>query len=436
MAAALLRKSLLLLLALLAIPTVALAAAPQGGIITVNGPIGPATARYVSNSLEQARIDGMRVVILRLDTPGGLSAAMHHIVKSLLASPVPVVGFVAPSGARAASAGTYILYACAIAAMAPATHVGAATPVSLLGKGGDSAQRHKLINDAVAFLRSLAERHGRNAQWAAQAVRKGASLSAKQALKKQVINLMAPNTQSLLQALDGREALAAGKLIKLHTASLTLVHLHPGLRTRVLGAITHPTVAYILMLFGILGIVLELVIPGTFVPGTVGIICLLLAAYAFQILPVNFAGLGLIVVGVGLMIAEAFVPTFGALGIGGIVAFVAGSLLLMDTHVPGYQISLAVIAGVAIAAALALAGLVTVLWRSHRTPPATGDRGMIGTTATALQDMEHEGWVRAHGEQWRARAAKPVHRGQLLRIVGIEGLTLLVEPTKNEEGET
>ncbi len=437
-------RRLLLTLMLLIAALPAQAAGRQGAVVTIDGPIGPATARYVADSLERAKAENMALVILEIDTPGGLGRSMHQIVKAILASPVPVIGYVSPSGARAASAGTYILYATAIAAMAPATNVGAATPVSLFGGGGrtsskashgSSVEHRKVLNDAVAFIRSLAERHGRNADWAEHAVRAGASLSAREALKRNVVNLVSPDIHSLVVTLNGHQALAAGRLVRLDTSDLSLVHYHPGWRTRAVSVITQPTVAYVLMLVGLLGIFLELVIPGTFVPGTIGLICLLLAAYAFQILPVNYAGLGLIAVGVGLMIAEAVVPTFGALGIGGIVAFVAGSVLLMDTNIPGYRISMALIAGIAIAAALALGALIFVLWRSRRTPPATGNTGMVGTAATALENMDDEGWVRAHGEQWRARTRAPVRRGQTLRIVAVDGLTLVVEPEENGEGE-
>jgi len=451
------RPALASLLMLLSALTLAHAAAPgaaggdQAALISIDGPIGPATSRYVKDSLERAQERHMQFVILRLDTPGGLGSSMRDIVKAVLASPLPVIGFVAPSGARAASAGTYILYACALAAMAPATNVGAATPVSIGGDGssggssskkqGESgrnapassatAERRKVVNDAVAYIRSLAERHGRNADWAERAVRQGVSLSAKEALNKHVIDLMAPDIPGLLDALDGRKVQAHKREVTLHTQHMRIVRMQPGWRTQVLSVITNPTIAYSLMLAGILGLGLEFVVPGTFVPGTVGIICLLVALYAFQILPVNYAGLGLIAVGIGLMVAEALVPTFGALGIGGVVAFVTGSVMLMDTSVPGYQVSMGVIAGIAIAAALALAALIAVLWRSRRTPPATGGRHMIGTRATALEDIAAEGWVRAHGERWRARVHQPVRAGQTLKVVDMEGLTLWVEPDEN-----
>lgn len=391
----------------------------------------------------------MELAVLQLDTPGGLSQSMRDIVKAVLASPLPVIGFVAPSGARAASAGTYILYACTVAAMAPATNVGAATPVSLGGDGGDknsgssaknepassaTAERRKVVNDAVAYIRSLAERHGRNADWAERAVREGVSLSAGEALNKQVVDLMAPDVDGLMKALDGREVEVGGAKVTLHTAHLRIVRMTPGWRTQILSIITNPTVAYGLMLAGLLGVGLEFLMPGTFVPGTTGVICLLVALYAFQILPVNYAGLGLIAVGIGLMVAEALAPSFGALGIGGVVAFVIGSVMLMDTNVPGYRISLALIVGVALAAALALGALIWILWRSRRTPAATGRSQMIGTQAVALEDIEHEGWVRAHGERWRARSLQPLREGQPLRVVGMDGLTLLVEP--RQQGET
>lgn len=439
-------------LALIPVSAIAAPSAPaerQAALISIDGPIGPATSRYVQDSLQRAQNEHMTLAILRLDTPGGLSQSMRDIVKAVLASRIPVIGFVAPSGARAASAGTYILYACTVAAMAPATNVGAATPVSIGGDGGSNngdsskkgepassatAERRKVVNDAVAYIRSLAERHGRNADWAEQAVRKGVSLSAQKALDKHVIDLMAPDLNGLMKALDGRQVQVGSAKVTLHTAGIHIVHMAPDWRTQVLSVITNPTVAYGLMLAGLLGLGLEFVMPGIFVPGTTGLICLLVALYAFQILPVNYAGLGLIAVGIGLMVAEAVVPSFGALGIGGVVAFVIGSVMLMDTGVPGYQISLGLIVGVALVAALALGALIWVLWRSRRTPAATGRDQMVGALAVALEDIEHEGWVRAHGERWRARSTQPVREGQPLRVVDMEGLTLLVEPRK--EGES
>lgn len=426
-------------------------AAETAALVSIDGAIGPATAMYVEHALDQADTSGARVVVLRLDTPGGLGLSMRDIVKRVLASPVPVIGFVAPSGARAASAGTYILYATHIAAMAPATNLGAATPVSIGGDGGPSepapqdkskgdekappssaeAERRKVVNDSVAYIRSLAERRGRNADWAEKAVREGVSLTADEALSRHVVDVISANVPALLKAIDGRRVDVNGRSVTLHTASLDVVKIDPGWRVRVLSVITDPTVAYLLMLAGIFGLAIEFFSPGAIFPGVTGGICLLVALYAFQVLPVNFAGLALLAFGIALLVAEAIVPSFGVLGFGGIVAFVLGSLMLTDTDVPGYSVSIGLIAGIATAAAAALVLILSMLWRSRRRPVVTGSSGMVGELAEALEDIGEEGWVRAHGETWRARTPTPMRRGDRARVTGMDGLTLVVQP-KND----
>lgn len=425
--------------------------------LTVDGPIGPATSDYFSRSLDKAVDEGASIVILQMDTPGGLDASMRDIIRNILSSPIPVVGYVAPNGARAASAGTYIMYASHIAAMAPATNLGAATPVQLGGGGpeipgrepekgddqeqgeqpsggtepeprplGEDAMAHKVVNDAVAYIRGLAKLRGRNAEWAEQAVRRAASLDAGEALEKNVIDLIAVDVDELLAKIDGRTVEVHGSKQTLATADIPVTTMEPDWRSELLAVITNPNVAYILMLVGIYGLIFEFANPGTIVPGVIGGICLLLALFALQVLPINYAGLGLILLGVALMTGEAFVPSFGILGIGGVVAFVIGSIILIDTDAPGFGISVALIGAVALFSAILFATVMGLILRARRRPVVSGREEMLGTRAIALEDFDREGQVRAHGERWLALTDAPVTRGQALQIVGMEGLHLRV----------
>jgi membrane-bound serine protease (ClpP class) len=425
-------------------------------VLEIKGPIGPATARYVVHGIEGAHTARNRLVVLELDTPGGLDSAMREIIQAILASPVPVVSYVTPPGARAASAGTYILYASHVAAMAPTTNLGAATPVSIGGEepaapvpgaaapkppGAEnptdvhpkaevqgSAMERKVVNDAVAYIRGLAELRGRNADWAEQAVRGAASLSATEALKEKVIDVIAPDLPQLLERIDGREVHLADATVKLATRELTVVRATPDWRTRLLAVITNPTVAYGLMLIGIWGLLLEGYNPGAVLPGVAGSVCLLIALFAFQILSVNYAGLALVVLGTGMIIAEFFYPTYGSLGVGGLIAFVIGSLILFDTDVPGMAIGRPLIGALATAGALTIAGIVFLATRAARRPVVTGARGMIGASAEVIGDFTGAGRVRYGGELWQARSTLPLRAGEPARIVKVEGLTLWVEP--------
>lgn len=429
-------------------------------LLTVDDAIGPATSDYLVRGIAEAARRNAPLVVIEMDTPGGLDSAMRDIIQAILASSVPVVTYVSPQGARAASAGTYILYASHVAAMAPATNLGAATPVSIGGAapaappsgdtpadpggesspGGDAspgaprvpepanASERKAINDAVAYIRSLAEQRGRNVEWAESAVRSAESLSAERALALNVIDVIAVDLADLLRQLDGRTLDVAGRAVTLQTDGLAYQRVEPDWRTRFLAVISNPTVAYMLMLLGIYGLIFEGYNPGATLPGVVGAISLLLALFAFQILPVNYAGLALIALGVLLIIAEFLVPSFGALGIGGIAAFIFGSVILTDSNIPGFGISRSLITAISLTAALTLMGIVWIAMRSAVAPVVSGVENMLNVIATALEDFEREGPVMAQGERWSARTSTPVRKGQALRITNVENLQLQVEP--------
>ncbi len=417
-------------------------------VLEVKGAIGPAVADYLVRGIDLAQVQDAPAVIIRMDTPGGLDSSMREIIRAILASSVPVATYVAPGGARAASAGTYILYASHAAAMAPGTNLGAATPVRVGGgllpektpakgakqgqeAGGDTME-HKIVNDAAAYIRGLARMRGRNAQWAEQAVREAASLNAEEALKQGVIDLIADDLPGLLRALDGRSVSVQGKMRTLHTAGAGVRVLRPDWRSRLLAVITDPNVAYILMLLGIYGLFFEMANPGHVVPGVAGAIALLLALYAFQVLPVNYAGLALMGLGVAFMIAEVFVPSFGALGIGGIIAFVVGSLMLMDTDVEGYTLSVPMVVGFGLASAAFFMLVVTMVARLRRRPVVSGREEMLDSVGVVVDGREGRGRVWVHSELWEARSAQPLAQGQRVRIKSVDGLVLEVEPLNEE----
>lgn len=421
---------------------------PSALLIEIEGAIGPSASDFVSRGLRAAYGRKARLVILRLDTPGGLDSSMREIVREILASPVPVIGYVAPSGARAASAGTYILYATHIAVMAPGTNLGAATPVQIGGgfptppssdktdqskKPKHPTLADKSVSDAIAYIRSLAQMRGRNVEWAEKAVREAASLSAEDALKEGVIDLVAADVASLLAQVDGRVASLTTGAMTLSTKGLTLERYEADWRTRFLGVITNPNIAYILMLIGFYGILFEFYSPGMIIPGVAGAICLLLALYAFQVLPVNYAGLALILLGAALMTSEAFVPSFGALGLGGAAAFVLGSIMLMDTNVPGFAVSPILIGSIAAVSSGLFLFVMMMMLRARRRAVVTGQEELIDSRAEVIDWSGDRGHVRVHGEVWTARAdATTFSPGDTVNVRAIDGLTLMVSTQQKE----
>jgi membrane-bound serine protease (ClpP class) len=437
-------------------------------VIDVQGPIGPATRDFVSRSLETAAEREAVLMVIRLDTPGGLDASTRDIIKAILNSEVPVATWVAPEGARAASAGTYILYASHLAVMSPATNVGAATPVAMIGGSspprgksplslpdesvddsdpqesdtgqGDAAEgadamMKKTINDSVAYIRGLAELRGRNADWAERAVREADSITSEEALEMGVIDFIAGTLGELLQKADGMTVEVNDFEQTLATSALEIDRLEPDWRNDLLGVITSPTIAYILLLIGVYGLILEGYNPGAIVPGVVGAICLLMALYALQMLPVNYAGLALIVLGIILMIAEVMAPSFGALGFGGIIAIVVGSIILIDTDVPGFAVSRPLIGSIATVGAL---GLMTIIWfavRARQRPVVAGREQMLGAQGVALDDFEGAGEVFIHSERWSAVSDTPLRKNQAVEVTAIDGLTLAVRPVSEQPKE-
>ncbi|AOK20305.1 serine protease [Burkholderia cepacia] len=449
------------------------AAHPPIIVIPINGAIGPASADFIVRSLDRAARQHAPLAILQLDTPGGLDTSMRQIIKAILGSPVPVAAFVAPGGARAASAGTYIVYASHFAAMAPGTNLGAASPVqfgiggapggtppSPTGGGGaspasgasgasgtlpsdtQSTEIRKAMQDASAYIRGLAQLRGRNAEWGERAVREAVSLSASEARAQHVVDLIAQDPADLARQLDGRTVTTSAGARHLATAHAPLVIVEPDWRSRFLAIIADPNVALILLTIGIYGLFFEFANPGFVLPGVAGTICLLVGLFAMQLLPISYAGLGLVLLGLGCLVAEAFLPTFGVLGFGGIVSFTIGALMLIDTDVPGYGIPWPVIASLALGGGLLVAGVSSVALRVRRRPVVTGAEAMVGSIGEVLDDglvpdqpqtaggpePSAAGWARVHGERWRVASSAPLAAGCRVRVTGRHGLLLTVAP--------
>ncbi|UOE84170.1 NfeD family protein [Vibrio splendidus] len=417
-------------------------------VIEVNGGIGPATSDYLTREIEQAHDEQAKLIILKMNTPGGLDSSMRDIIRSITTSPIPIATWVGPAGSRAASAGTYILLASHIASMAPGTNLGAATPVSLGGgkapanplspqdetkqENSDqvkatTAMEKKVINDAAAYIVSLAKLHNRNEEWAEKAVREAASLDSENALTLNVIDFIASDLQQLVELSNGRTVTINGVSQEVQLNEVVFIEREQDWRFSLLSVITNPNVAYILMLIGIYGLLLEFYNPGVGLPGVLGGICLLLAMYSLQMLPVSYAGLALILLGIALMVAEAFSPSFGIFGLGGVAAFTLGSIMLMDTEVPGYQIALPLIIGISLFSVAFIVVTISMLVRVRNKPVTTGMEAVVGDTGKVVSGFPGAGRVLVEGEIWQAKCASELQVGQIIRVTKLTGLSLDVE---------
>lgn len=401
-------------------------------VITYDGIINPVSSELFVTAIGQAERADAEALIIQLDTPGGLDTSMREIIKAMIASEVPIIVYVSPSGGRAASAGVFITVAAHLAAMAPGTNVGAAHPVAMGGQMDDDMKK-KVENDAAAYIRSLSERRGRNAEWAEKAVRESVSITEKEAVQLKIVDFVAEDLSDLIKKIDGRTVITAAGERTLSTAHSEVVKNRIGFRLRILKAISDPNVAYVLMLLGVTGLIAELYSPGAVLPGVVGAISLILALYAFQTLPINYAGLLLILLAFALFIAEIKVQSFGILGFGGVIALLFGSLMLINADVPALRVSLQVIVPSVLISALFFLVVVRAAWRSQRRRPVTGAEGLIGEIGVAQTDLAPSGMLQIHGELWRAESEEPVSAGEPARVVQVDGLQLRVKKVKRQE---
>ena len=424
----------LLAIALLALPVATAAAPAPVATIDIEGVINPVTLRLVGIAIDRAQAEGAQALVIQLDTPGGLERSMRAIVQRMMNADVPVIVFVAPTGGRAASAGVFITMAAHVAAMAPATNIGAASPVAL-GGGADKTMMKKIENDAVAFIRTVALERGRNAEWAEKAVRQAVAITEREAVKLKVVDLVADSIPDLLDKIDGRTVKLPKRTTTLATKGAPVRPIEIGFRDRFLNVITDPNVAYVLMMLGMLGLFFELSNPGVILPGVIGGISLILAFFAFQSLPINYAGLLLILFGIVLLVAEIKIVSHGVLAIGGIISMALGSLMLFDSPEVGFRVSWWVIAPTVGATAGLFLFVVAAGVRALGQPPATGAEGLIGKTASVRERLAPEGQVMVSGEIWRAVAeGEPVEIGGQVRIVAVDGLTLRVAKSEAKGG--
>lgn len=439
--------------------------------LTLDGSVNPAIARFLVQNIEEAAEQDYQLIIIKMNTPGGLDLAMRDIIRAILSSPIPVATYVYPPGSRAASAGTYILYASHVSAMAPATNLGAATPVSIGGMpspdesnqpeqskqpenneaaadtseqptktspspsrtSNKSAMEKKVINDAEAYLRSLADYHGRNIDWVRNAVREGESLSSNEALEIGVIDLIAENPQQLLTMIDGKSVRLPSGQANIDTKGMTIEVVEVDWKTQLLSIISDPNIAYILLIVGIYGLIFEGYNPGTFIPGVIGAICLLLAFYALQIMPVNYVAAGLLVLGIALLVVEAFAPSFGILGVGGIIAFILGSFLLFNEPETGMAIAMPILIFVTIVSVILLSFVLSLAIRARNRPVVSGKEEMLSEVGIVEHDFEVKGWIKIHGEIWKASSSQPLKAGQQVKVVAVNDLDLVVVPTADDQ---
>ncbi len=434
--------------------------------LTLDGSVNPATAHFLVENIEEAAEQDYQLIIIKMNTPGGLDLAMRDIIRAILSSPVPVATYVYPPGSRAASAGTYILYASHVSAMAPATNLGAATPVSIGGMpspdqpnqpeqgkepkqdeassdkseeqptqsapANKTAMEKKVINDAEAYLRSLAAYHGRNIDWVKNAVREGESLSSTEALEIGVIDLIAENPQQLLSIIHQKSVRLPSGQAKIDTEGMTIEVVEVDWKTQLLSIISDPNIAYILLIVGIYGLIFEGYNPGTFIPGVIGAICLLLAFYALQIMPVNYVAAGLLVLGIALLVVEAFAPSFGILGVGGIIAFILGSFLLFNEPETGMAIAMPILIFVTIVSVILLSFVLSLAIRARNRPVVTGTDEMMSEIGVVEHDFDDKGWIKIHGEIWKARSSQPLKAGQQVKVVAVNDLDLDVIPITDD----